>query len=269
VRSVAQSDFFTEDLPLLGGAVLGGLVSLKLAQRSPKTNPAWFSGGTAAAAEGLARTVNPDRQSDTGKRMLRNLLKGAATGSAALTGVGLLQQSQQKQLPAHGQTTQPPAQPPVQNGQAQHRQAEYVTKDDLQNAVKQELLQHQEAMLDAMKQMRNAIASLSSAPAAPEYWERRDAEEVMRDAGEEWREAEPGEWREASGEEWRDAGEEYRDADEYRDAGEYVAPVVVLRDGAGDEYRDAGEEWRDAEPGEWREATGDEWRDAPSDEAIG
>jgi len=239
-RVTAGPDLLTETLPLLVGAVGGSILAYQVAKRvQPKTLPDGRTSGVASGTVagvgafvtgGLTQVFKPDSPA---KRFAYNALLGASLGQTALTAVAFQQQPQQqpKQLQAPAPQPKPQPLPPA-------RQAKYVTRDELQDAVRQEVIDNQGQLVGALKDMRNAIASLapgaSTPPPGSDDPDRRDA------AGDDERDA---------------AGDDKRDAaggDE--------------RDAAGDDWRDAsGDDWRDAAGDDWRDASGDDWRDADED----
>lgn len=217
-------------LPALGVGAAGGAAALKIAQAT-KASPMAVA-GVIAALGGIAAAMSK-------KGGTVNAMAAAAAGlGAGLTTIDIMQKQpaqQQQQHPAQQQHPQ----------QIAHRQAELVTKDELNAAIRE--------MVEMHKEMRNAFVMMAQPAAvehedhAPPMYERRDAdaihEEVVHDqrnAAEDWHH-----------EDQRNAAEDWHFAhlDEHRNA-DRVHEEMVHPHPDGIEHRNAGgaiqEDWHTA-----------------------
>jgi len=216
-------------LPALGVGAAGGAAALKIAQAT-KASPAAVA-GVIAALGGIAAAVSK-------KGGTVNTMAAAAAGlGAGLTTIDIMQkpaaQPQQQQHPAQQQHPQ----------QVAHRQAELVTKDELNAAVRE--------LVELHKETRNAMGAMMAPPPVEHFYEeRRDAdvihEEVIHDhrnAAEDWHYAHLDEHRNAA-EDWH-----YAHLDEHRNA-DMIHEEMVHPHPDGHEHRNAGggiqEDWHTA-----------------------
>lgn len=131
----AGANFLTSTLPAIGGGAASALAALWLAKRA-NISPAVIAGG-AAAAGALAGVMTPKG----------GALNSVANGVAGLgMGLTLLDLAQQKP------TTKPAT--PQPGRQAGHP----VTREELDDAVKQQLLAHHEQLVEQLREeQRNAV----------------------------------------------------------------------------------------------------------------
>lgn len=207
-------------LPALGVGAAGGAAALKIAQAT-KASPTAVA-GVIAALGGIAAAMSK-------KGGTVNTMAAAAAGlGAGLTTIDIMQK------PAQPAQQQHPAQPAQQHPQqVAHRQAELVTKDELNAAVRE--------LVELHKETRNAMVEhFAYEP------ERRDAEVIHEEVVHDHRNAAE-DWHYAHLEEHRNYGGEY-DYD-HRNA-DVIHEEMVHPHPDGHDHRNAGgviqEDWHTA-----------------------
>jgi hypothetical protein len=155
----------TSTLPAVGGGAGLGVAALKVAEHF-KVSPMAVAGTMAAL--GTVGTIFAPKNSALSS--LASSMAGLGTGLAVID------------------VLQRPAHPPMQQQPQRQAGGEYVTREDLNEALRREMMRHHDQMLGAVREeLRNAV-SMYAAPApsrqpdwrdAPELSEERNAEPVM------------------------------------------------------------------------------------------
>jgi hypothetical protein len=154
------------------GGIGAGVIALQLAKQT-KANPAVIAGAAAGLGTLGMLLAKPG--------VFKSLSTGVAALGLGLTAIDLLQKPA-----AATATAKPQQQQQLQGGQqqqqlaqAEHRQADYVTREDLSDMLRQVLEENERARSELRDEMRNAMHSAGApsyaSPPTVATWE-QDAE---------------------------------------------------------------------------------------------
>ncbi len=149
-------------VPIGGGALAGTGTALAVARAMKDTRPVWIAGGTALLGAGVAAAGLATKSQTVAK-----VGAGVLAAGAVLTLLDVLnnadaekakREQEQKQI-------QDQAKQAAQHGQQQqHRQAGYVTEEQMHEAVRKAVADQHREILDSVGEIRNALATLSALP---------------------------------------------------------------------------------------------------------
>lgn len=150
-------------VPIGGGALVGTGAALGVARAMKETRPVWIAGGTALLGAGVTAAGLATKSPTVAK-----VGAGVMAAGAVLTLLDMLnnheaekakKEHEQQQL--QEQAKHAAAQHPQQQ---QHRQAGYVTEDQMHEAVRKAVADQHREILDSVGEIRNALATLHAAP---------------------------------------------------------------------------------------------------------